>query len=102
MKILRASENGTGQRLALDQLHDQEGRASAVVTFEAEQRRHVGVVERREHPRLALEPSQPVGICRDPLEQQFDRHVAAEVHIPGTPDLAHSACTEAVEDFVLA
>ena len=58
--------------------------------------------ERREHPRLALEPSQPVGICRDPLEQQFDRHVAAEVHIPGTPDFAHSACTEAVEDFVLA
>ena len=48
------------QRLALDQLQH-EG-AHAVGLFEAVDRRDVRVVERRQHPRLALEARQPLGI----------------------------------------
>ena len=46
------------ERLALDELEDQQ--PDAVRFLEAVNRTHVGMIERREHPRLALETRQPI------------------------------------------
>ena len=55
-----ARASAIGQRLALDQLEDQ--RAHAVGLLEAVDRGDVGMIERREHARLALEARQPIGV----------------------------------------
>ena len=51
------------KRLAFDELENQE--ANAVRFLEAVDRTDVGMVQRREHPRLALEPREPIGIARE-------------------------------------
>ena len=49
-----------------------------VVGLEAMERRDVRVVERGEHARLALEARQALGVVRHLVEQELDRHLAAE------------------------
>ena len=56
----RSARDAIGQRLALDQLHDEE--AGAVVRFEAIESRYVAVIERRQDARLALEAGEPLGV----------------------------------------
>ncbi len=81
----RAAGDAIGQRLAVDQLHDQEARA--LLGLEAVQGGDVGVVERGQHPRLALEPGQPLGVLRHRLRQHLDRNLAVGAGCPwlGTP-----------------
>ena len=49
------------QRVAFDELEHQE--LNAVGFFEAVDRADVGVIERGQHPRLALEPREPIGVA---------------------------------------
>ena len=51
------------ERLALDELENQE--ADAVRFLEAVDRADVGMVQRREHPRLALEAREPIRVARE-------------------------------------
>jgi hypothetical protein len=56
----RATREPVGQRLAVHQLHDE--RADVGAVLDAIDRRDVGVIERGQHPRLALEARHPVGV----------------------------------------
>ena len=61
--IERAARDPLGQRLALDQL--QHEHANAVRLFQPIDRCDVRMIERRQQPRLAVEPRQPLRIARE-------------------------------------
>ena len=54
----------------------------------------VRVIQRGEHPRLALEARAPVGLRRERRRQDFDRHLAPKRLVVRAVDLAHSANAE--------
>ena len=78
-----------GKRLSFDELENQE--ANAVRFLEAVDRTDVGMVQRREHPRLALEPREPIGVARERTGQDLDRDVARELGVVRLIHLAHAA-----------
>ncbi len=95
----RAAPDPLVEPLALDQLHDQ--RKMAVERLEPEQRGDVRMVERGEQPRLALEAGAPLGVGRERLGQQLQRHLAPEPRVAGAVDLAHAATAEQGGDLEL-
>jgi hypothetical protein len=77
------------ERLPLDEFQHQEARQS--YGFEAVDSADVGMIERGQHARLALEPCQAIGIAGEFGGQYFDRDVAREVCVVRPVDLPHSA-----------
>ena len=67
------------ERLALDEFENQE--ANAVRFLEAVDRADVGMIQRREHPRLALEACEPIRVARERTGQDLDRDVAPELRV---------------------
>ncbi len=87
------------QRFALEQLGHDVG--SAVVDADVVDGEEVGVVESRGGPGLALEALPPIGAVDATCGgQHLDRHLAAELGVPGPPHLAHPTGAEGAEDFV--
>ena len=95
----RAASDAIGQRLAVDQLHDQEARG--LLGLEPVQGGDVGVVERGQHPRLTLEPGEPLGVLCHRLRQHLDRNLAVESGVPGSVHHTHAARAEDGDDLVL-
>jgi len=60
----------------------------------------VGMVERREEFRYALEARQPIRILRERLRQDLDRDVALQPRIARAVDLTHSARPDERDHFV--
>ena len=58
------------------------------------------MVERGDGLGLALEPREPVRILRYVRRQDLDRHVAPKARVLRAIDLAHAACSKAVENLV--
>ena len=84
--------------LALDKLHDQD--VALVEVLEGVQGGDVRVVEGGEHPCLALEAGEALGVQGEVLGQQFERYVAAELRVGGAPHLPHPALAELGGDLV--
>ena len=61
-----------GKRLALDELEDQ--RVNAVAVLEPVDGADVRMIQRREQPCFALESRAPIGIRRESVRQNLDRH----------------------------
>ncbi len=89
-----------GQRRPLHQLHDQA--AYAVRFFQSVDGGDVGMVERSQHPRLALEPRQAIGMVRKALGQDLQSHVTVQLAIPDAIYLPHSARSQRAADFIMA
>ena len=68
--------------------------------FEVVDARDVGMVERGEHLRLALEPGEPVGVLGERLGLHLQRHVAVELRVVGLVDLSHAAFADLGGDLV--
>ena len=94
----RARREPLAQRLALEQLHDDE--QLAVVDARVEDADDVRMRERGDGLRFALEPRPPIGVGGERGRQDLDRHVTLEPRVPGAIDLAHSAFANRREDFV--
>ena len=62
--------------------------------LEAVDRADVGMVQRREHPRLALEAREPIRVARERARQDLDRDVAPELRVARAVHLAHAARAE--------
>src|SRR6476646_5543463 len=78
----------SGQRLALDVLHDQVIRPNVV------QRADMGMIQRRNRMRLALEPlAETVTAC-------LDSNDAAQARVARLPNLPHPTLAQWREDFV--
>ena len=77
-------------------------RAYVAGLFEAIDCANVGMVQRREDARFALEPSESIGIRREGRRQNLDRDLALRLGVARAIDLAHAAGTERAGDFVRA
>ena len=80
------------ERAALDELENQE--ANAVSFLEAVDRADVGMVQRREHPRFALEARESIGMPGERRRQNLDRDIAPELRVVRTVHFAHAARAE--------
>ena len=98
------SERTTGdtlrQRLALDQLHDQE--LPALGFFEAVERGDVGVIQLCKKTRLSLEALRAFLVPRKFLGKNFDSDVTAELRVLGAVNLTHTPFANGLEDFVVS
>ena len=63
--------------------------------------RDIGMIERREHLGFPLEARHALGVVRERLRQDFDRHVAAQLGIGGAIDFAHPAFAELGGDAIM-
>ena len=81
-----------GEGLAFHQFQDET--AHAVGLFDAVDGADVRVIQRGEHPRLALEARAPLGIRRERRRQDFDRHLAPKRLVVRAVDLAHPTNAE--------
>ena len=95
----RASDE-VGERRPLDELQDERVRLTAVL--ETINRRDVGMVERGQHLRLALEACDTIGIERERVGDDLQRDVTTEFCIARAIDLAHAARAEGGDDLVRA
>ena len=84
--------NQLRQRLTLDQFEDQE--ADAVGVLNPVDGANVRMIQRRQHPRLALEAREPIGIGRKCFWQHLDRDVTSEGRVVSPVDLAHAPGAE--------
>ncbi len=75
----RSSRNPLLQRLAVDQLQHQE--LWSIRLLEAVDRRDLGVIERSENVRLALEPGDSLRIVRERRRQRLDGDLSPELQI---------------------
>ena len=85
----RALLQAIGERLALEQLHHQEVRVALVP--DVEQRADVGMVERGDRLRLALEALAALVVLREADGKDLDGDAAVEAGVLPAPDLAHAA-----------
>ena len=86
------------QRLAFDELeHEKPG---SVALLESVDLRDVGVVQRGQHARLALETRQMLGLPREGSGDELDGDVSLEPRVAGPVHLAHSARAEEAQDLV--
>ena len=92
-----------GHGPARDQLHgDEVHRASrGGRLFRRVQGHDVGMVQRRDGPRLAFETGSPVGIGRHRLGEYLQRNVATELRVLGLPDNTHPAFADLFDQAVV-
>ncbi len=95
----RAFENALGQRLALEQLHDDE--VPALVLGNLMDGANVRMIQSGSGARFALEPLEGLGIILHVRRKEFQRHVAAEDQVLGFIDDSHSTSAELVEHAVV-
>ena len=87
-----------GKRGTLDQFQDERRRTASVL--DTENRHDVRVMQRREHPGLALEPRAPVGVACKQRRQDLDRDIAPQARVARAKHLAHSAVAQRSHDLV--
>ena len=92
--------NQVGESPAVDQLHGDE--MGAIGLFHGVQGHDVGVVERRDGQRLALEAAAALGVRGQVGGQHLQRDPAAQLGVLGEEDLAHAALAEMSDDPVRA
>jgi hypothetical protein len=85
----RALLEPVGERLALEQLHDEE--VGVAVLPHVEEGADVGVVEGGDGLRLALEARAALLVLGEGGGEDLDRDGAVEAGVPAAPDLAHPA-----------
>src|SRR5262245_45306849 len=88
-----------GQRGTLDQFEDEKPRSFRF--FETVDACNVGMVERREKSRLAIEARQAIGIPRVLVGKRLDRHLPSELRVACAKHLAHAAPAERRHDLVV-
>ena len=86
------------ERVAFDQLHDQE--VTFALLIHTEERRNVGMVQRREHLGFTLEARYALGISGKGVGKDFDGDGATELGVARAIDLTHAASAERRHDFV--
>ena len=93
-----AVRQSLAQRLAFQQLHDHVGRGGMRAEFEDGD--DVGMRERGDGLRLALEPSESIRIAGDGRRHDFDGDLAPEFGIASAVDLAHAAGADGAQHIV--
>jgi len=92
-----ADGDAVGQRRSGNEFHHQ--REGAVALLHPVDGCDVGVVERGQQLRLALEPRPARGVGRDSDGQHFDGDLAPQARIAGAVHLAHPAGADETQNF---
>jgi hypothetical protein len=95
----RAAHEAVRQRRPLHELHDERRRLAVVHVVDGGD---VGMIERGEHPGLALEAGAPPGIQGMDVGQQLDGDVAAEPGVACPVDLSHAPRPDGRDDLIRA
>ena len=97
----RTAREPRRERLAVEQLHDQEWRLDALDPREPQvvQRADVRVRQPGHDPGFAIEALPAARVVRDLRRQHLDRDEAIEPRIAGTIDTPHPARADRVEDL---
>ena len=95
-----SARDAVSQRLAVDQLEHQ--RLDTIGVLESVNRADVGMIQRGEHARFALEPRAPLSIARERGWQNLDGDLAAEFGIARAIDLTHATGAEQRQDPIRA
>jgi hypothetical protein len=95
----RAPLNFLGQRLSRHQFHDEELPSTGFLY--AVNRRDVGMIQRGQHTRFAVESRCAFGIMREGFRKEFDRNTAPQLCVGGLIHVAHSPRTQVRCDFVV-
>ena len=88
------------KRLAFEQLHD--GMRDAVGGADVVERKDVGMVDRRNRARFALEACERVRVGGESTRQNLDGDVAAEPRVVGSVHLSHAAGANRRDNLVRA
>ena len=91
------ARDSVGERGPVDELEDQRTRRLRGIrgrVFDSVDGGDVGMIQRGEDSRFALETSQPVWIGEEGCGQPLDRDLSAQSLVVGAVDLAHPARTE--------
>ena len=96
----RSAREPVAQGFAVEQFHDGERRA--VFGPGVMKRQDVGMRQRGDGLRFAIESREPLRIARDRLGQNLDGDVAIEARIARAIHLAHPTSAKRIEDFVAA
>ncbi len=94
----RPTRDPVRQRRPLDQLHHQRG--LTVSAFEAVNPGDVGMVQRSEDFRFALEPGQSIAVGRHGAGEDLDGDLSLEVGVRCAIDLSHPAHADVGGDFI--
>ena len=86
------------QRLSLDELEDERGRAEGVL--DPVDRADVRVVEGRQESRLPLEAGEALGVACERVGERLHRDVAAEPPVARAVDLTHATGADLLDDHV--
>src|SRR5262245_29991016 len=89
-----------GQRLALEELHDEKRRAAFLTDLV--RRADVRMLELRERTGFAVEALSEVRVEREDIGQDLEGHDAIEPRVARLVHLAHAARAEGRNDFVTA
>ena len=99
MERKRPAFETPGERLANNKLHDEE--IDVLVPADVMKRGDMRVVQAGDRVCLALEPGAGLGLIRDVLQQDFNGDAPVEPRIASFVDLAHAACADERDDFVM-
>ena len=86
------------QRWSFNQLQNQRPRVARLL--QAVDRADVGMIERRQHLRFALESGQTFGVAGKGVWEHLDRHLPVKARVSGSIDLAHAAFADLGGDFI--
>ncbi len=88
----RPFREAIGERHAVDELEHQRGHAIHVL--ETVDRADVGVIERRQYARFALEACEPLRVGGEDAREDLDRNVASQLRVARAIDFTHTASAE--------
>ena len=78
------------------------GRAAVTLDSQAVNGCDIGMIQRGQRVRLALEPRHALGVGGERRQEHLDSDVAAKTRVARAVDFAHAACAEAGSDLVRA
>ena len=88
-----------GQRFSLDEFHDEELPFAGF--FQSVNGCDVGVIQRRQHARFALESRHAFAVVTEGFGKKLDGDTAAQLGVGGLIDVAHAARTQMAGDLVM-
>ena len=90
----------SAERRPFDELHDE--RDAAVRSLDTVDGGDVGMIQRGERFRFAVEPREALGIRGERFGQDFDRNLPPEIRVGGAVNLAHATRAKRTDDFKMS
>ena len=95
----RTSLDALGQRLSRHEFHHQ--KAISRRLLESVDGRNVGMIQRRQHARFALESRHSVRLVAEGFGKELDGHTSPQLRVGGLIDVTHSPAAQVRRNLVV-